>query len=347
MKNLKTRGRLAASLALVAAVAVGSLVGGAATGRAATGFTVDLQPLIGTPGVNLEIPQVTFGGKIGYHLFIQNTGDSSTQHVSIVVTSDLATFLDADNPACAQGATTKQMICTPPGATLNPGDTFEVNFRFTAPSTETQVSTKAAITIAAQTVGGKKTKGTTLQESLPVLTDVKANGTKNDTFLRETESATTGALSNNNHRQNFGVTFPSTFLGDPFGVALSIHDNVGSICTDCLGVYTELKIPAASDAEQAGNPFYNDPVDGDPVFNPYSWSLNARYEASFKIDGLIHVDDANVAHVIPSCAVIGGAPTIVDTLCWDTFVTGLSAPGSLKELRATGRGLENGKIGAF
>jgi len=77
MKSCKRSGRAGVTAAVLAAIAA-VLVGGASTGRAATSFTISLDPLIGTAGVNLAIPQVSYGGKIGYHLVVINSGDSTT-----------------------------------------------------------------------------------------------------------------------------------------------------------------------------------------------------------------------------------------------------------------------------
>jgi hypothetical protein len=204
------------------------------------------------------------------------------------------------------------------------------------------VTTTASLTIAAQTVG-KKNNGTTLQSSV-ALVELSADGVQNDTYLRKNESASTSNLSNM-HKQNFGVTLPTALLLDPFGIAVSIHDDLGAICATCLPYHTELTIPAASDVAQAGNPFYSDPDVGDTVFNPYGWKMSARYASNSTPDNVIHVDDDNIEHVVPACSAIGGAPTVADPLCWDSFVTGLSAPGNEKRADTTGRGLENGKIG--
>src|SRR4051812_8781097 len=147
----KTWRRFATSAAVISVAIASAVVGGASTSQAATGFIVDLQPQVGTP--NNTVSVVSRGAKIGYHLFIQNSGDSTTQHVTIVVRGVTATFLDADNPLCGPGPTTDKMVCTPTGATLAPGDTFNVNFRFVAPAAGDSVSTTAAITVSAQTVG--------------------------------------------------------------------------------------------------------------------------------------------------------------------------------------------------
>ena len=165
-------------VAVVLAAIAAALVGGASTGRAATSFTITLDPLIGTAAVN-EIPQVSYGGKIGYHLVVTNSGDSTTQHASIVVTSDLATFSDSDNASCAANPKdAHQMVCTPFGGTFVPGETFDVHLRFTAPASGAQVSTSASISVAAKTVGGTNNNGTTLATSQPpVLTNIVAGTT--------------------------------------------------------------------------------------------------------------------------------------------------------------------------
>ena len=254
--------RFGAVLVVLSAAIAAALGGGTSTGRAATSFEVTLKPLIGTSAIN-EIPQVSYGGKIGYHLHISNSGDSTTQHASILVTSNLATFSDSfDTTNCAVNPKdAHQMVCTPFGGTFVPGATFDVDLRFTAPATGPaggeQVSTTGSISVAAQTVGGNNSKGTTLTQTAPVLTNIVENATKADTFLHGNENAATGNLSTA-HPQNFGVKLPASLLGAPFGVALSIHDNVGTpICTTCLPSWTSLTIPAASLVTLAGNPFYD------------------------------------------------------------------------------------------
>ena len=333
MINGLKRWRLFGGLVLVVSVA---LMAGASSGRAATSFVIDLQPLIGTTGEN-EIPQVSYGRKIGYSVHVANDGESTTTQVQIRVTSDAATFADADNPACVVNpSNARQMICTPTGGSLKPGDTFDTNLRFTAPASGTQVSTVASIVIAAQSVGGKKNNGTTLQSSDPVLTNLVAGSDKEDTYLRQNEAAATGGL-NPNHPQNFGVQLPSTLLGAPFGVALSVHDHVGTpICATCLTSFTTLTIPAAASATMLGNPFY----DG-ITLNPYAWSMKAQYAMGFNLTGIFHVDDTGATELLPSCASIGGAPTAADPLCWDTLTQNKGS----KTVAGTGRGIENGKIG--
>src|SRR3954447_24091498 len=189
MSKLKPRKRIALTIGVILAVMIGGVAGGTGTGNAAPSFNITLAPLIGTTDFN-AIPQVSYGGKIGYHLHIDNNGDSTTQHASIVVTSNLGTFSDTSDTAnCAVNPKdSHQMVCTPFGGTFAPGATFDVNLRFTAPATGPaageQVSTTAAITVSAQTVGGNKSNGTTLQQTSPVLTNIVENTTKADTYLR-------------------------------------------------------------------------------------------------------------------------------------------------------------------
>ena len=170
MKSSKPLWRFGAVLVAVSAAIAAALVGGASTGHAATSFDITLAPLIGTSDVNV-IPQVSYGGKIGYHLHVRNSGNSTTQHASILVTSNLATFSDSsDTTNCAVNPKdAHQMVCTPFGGTFVPGATFDVDLRFTAPATGPptgqQVSTSGSISVAAQTVGGNKNNGTTLAQS--------------------------------------------------------------------------------------------------------------------------------------------------------------------------------------
>jgi hypothetical protein len=338
MKSFKPLGRLGV-VAVVSAAIAAALVGGASTGRAATSFTIALDPLIGTAGINLAIPQVSYGGKIGYHLVVTNSGDSTTQHSSVVVTSDLATFADSDNASCAANPKdAHQMVCAPFGGTFAPGQTFDVHLRFTAPASGVQVSTFASISVAAKTVGGPDNNGTTVAKTPPLPTNIVAGTDKSDTYIRANENAGTGNLSTS-HPQNFNVQLPTTLFGAPYGVALSIHDNVGTpICGTCLTSFTTLTIPVASLLTTPGNPFY----DGINPNRPYSWSMNAQFPAGFKLTGIYHLEDGAFApDLVPSCASIGGGPTAGDPLCWDTRVQNKST----KLIESTGRGLENGNMG--
>src|SRR4051794_944552 len=108
----KTWRRFATSAAVISVAIASAVVGGASTSQAATGFEMTLEPQVGTETNTVTV--VSRGAKIGYHLVVRNSGDSTTQHATIVVTSDTATFLDADNLLCGAGSTTKTMVCTPP-----------------------------------------------------------------------------------------------------------------------------------------------------------------------------------------------------------------------------------------
>jgi hypothetical protein len=358
MESGKSLARVGAVLVVVSAAIAAALVGGASTGRAATTITLNLEPLIATSSeIENQIPQVSYGGKIGYHLEIKNTDTSTTPQVSITVTSPNATYLDSvatfnDAPTTCDaqsGSNGHVMVCTVPGGTLKPDDTLKADFRFQATTltSVTQVVTTAAISVAAKTVGGKNNNGTTLA-SEGVNTALVAGGDKEDTYLRKNEKAGTGNLSLPDHPQNFSVTEPPTLLGDPFGIAVSMHDSVGAppqcianSATECFGAKTQLTIPAASSILLGGNPFYNG-----TTFNPYSWAMNAQYPqgSSFKLHGVYHiVDGSHAFQQLLKCddPLVGGAPSVAYPICYDT----LDQITNKRMLIATGRGLENGGLG--
>lgn len=356
MKSCNHLGRFGAVLVVVSAAIAAVLVGGASTGRATTTLTVDLVPLIATSSeIENKIPQVSYGGKIAYHLTIKNSDTSTTPHASITVTSPNATYVDSDatfngvQTTCTaqSGSNGHVMECPIPGGTLTPGDTLEVDFRFQATTSTTvpQIVTKAAITVSAQTVGGKKSNGTLLASD-EVATDLVAGGDKNDTFLRGNENAATGDLGDS-HPQNFSVKTPGTLLFGPFGIAVSIHDVIGppAECathsiTACFGAFTQLKIPKASFVTAPGNPFYNG-----TTFNPYTWTMNAQYAngSNFKLHGVYHIEDGGAFQQLLKCddPLVGGAPSVAYPICYDT----LDQINNKKMLIATGRGLENGGLG--
>ena len=343
MKSRKPARRCVCLLVAVSGAIAAALAGGAGTGHAATSFTVALSPLIGTAEVN-EIPQVSYGGKIGYHLFVRNSGDSNTQHSSIVVTSNLATFSDSDSPSCTVNSKdAHQMICAPFGGTFVPGAIFEANLRFTAPSTGPpagqEVSTSASITVAAQSVGGSKNNGTTIATSDPVLTNIVENTTKADTFLHAKESAATSKVTDS-HGQNFGLTLPDVLLGGPFGIALSIHDITGQqLCGTCVLAYTQLSIPDASLVTTPGNPFYNG------VSNPYSWTMSAHFVSPYKFSAVVHIDDNGERHDLVTCQSLpGGNPTAEEPMCYDAASL-KTTNGNFKTISVQGKGIENGNIG--
>src|SRR6266542_3657809 len=240
MKSMNTRWLVRAA-GLVAVVVSVALAGAATNGRAAAALSIQLDPLIGSS--QNVIQQVSYGGKIGYGLNVQNSGDNVVTQVSVVVTSDLATYLDDDSPLCAGSG--NQMTCTPPNGKLAPGDGFTANLRFTAPGAGTQVTTHADITVAAQTVGGGNNQGTTVASSVPVVTTLGATSADSiSTYLRGNEGAHTGNLSPD-HQQRFEQQMPAGLLGN-FGSALSLLDQSGTpLCATCLPWFTAVTIPAA------------------------------------------------------------------------------------------------------
>jgi hypothetical protein len=343
MESGKSLARVGAVLVIVSVAIAAALVGGASTSRAATSFSFDFHPLIGTPAEN-EIPQVTYGGAIGYSIHIENNGDSNATQVFIrAKNTNGATFLDASNPNCGPNSNdTQQMICSVPGDTLKPGDTFDTNFRFTAPSTGAQVSMTVEVVIKAQSIGGKKNgnNGTVVSSSSPVLTNIVAGGDKADTYLRASEPAAT-----TNRPQHFSLLTPLTLLGNPFGVALSIHDHLEKLpgCSDCWPSYTELTIPDAALTSTEGNPFF----DG-TTSNPYSWSMDAVYTGGFQLHHVVHLDFNNQLTNVVSCASLVnpdtnplGNPTTGQPFCY----TNLQQFPNGKQLHAEGRAIENGGLG--
>jgi hypothetical protein len=329
-----------ATAALVLA-AVAALAGAAGSGRAATGIDVQLSPLIGS-GQNV-IQQVSPGGNIGYQLFVRNSGDSTVTQVTIRVASDAATYLDSAvsgsssiSPVCAGSGTT--LTCTPPAGKLSPGDQFTIFARFTAPAVappSDQITTTATVTVAARTVGGSQTNGTTIASSDPVVTATGAPRADSlSTYARGSEKSQTGQLSDL-HPQRFQVALPSTLLSNNFGVALSLTDQSGTpICPSCLAWRTKVTVPVASQVTNVGNPFY------DGTTNPYTWTMQSLYPPGFKLGGVAYLDDNDVLHFpIPACD--SATPSVSAPVCVDTLVQNRSA----KTLTASGRGIENGNFG--
>jgi hypothetical protein len=332
--------RLLAVLAVVGVTVVASLVGGVGAGRASTSFDVQLKALIAAGSGDL-VPQVSYGGKIGYELKVQNTDTSNTTHVQVVISVPSATFFDATDPSCAAAkGDSSTMICIPNGGTMNAGTTYTVDFRFTAPTSGSSVTATPTVSIAAKTQGSPGNNGTTVSTGNAVTVDLNADGSTNDTYLRAHEPASAGGP------QNFSTQLPVNLLGNPFGLELGIHNETGPpICATCLGVDTSLTIPAASLVGNVGNPFYFS--DGTTTtFNPYGWTMSATAPTSFKLTGVFHVDDAlNGADTpIPACAVLPlGGPTASFPVCYDTLTSKNKA--GVQNLAASGRGLENGRVG--
>jgi Domain of unknown function DUF11 len=326
----RSMSRLLVVAALVGTGIVASLVAGVGVGHASTSFDVSLKALIAA-GSTDPVPQVSYGGKIGYELTVTNTDTSNTTHVQVVVDVPSATFFDATDPSCvAAKGNSSEMICVPNGGTMAAGSTYTVDFRFTAPTSGTSVTATPSVSIAAKTQGNPGNNGTTVATGPPVTVQLNADGSTNDTYLRHGENASAGGP------QNFSAQLPGTLLGSPFGLELGIHNQVGTVCPTCIGSFTELTIPAAS-AVGPGTPF--------GTTNPYSWSMSATTATSFKLLGVFHVDDtgAGTTSPIPACSALpGGGPTLADPVCYVTLTSKNKA--GVQTLTATGYGLENGKI---
>ena len=348
MKRWKTSHRVAAVFA-IAAITV-AILGIAGTGQAATAFTSTFEQSGGATTAN-TVAQVSYGGEIGYHLIVQNTGTTSTQHVSLVVTSDHATYKDSFakfngvvTPCGANPSDNHQMICSLPD-TLLPGDTLEATFRFTATSDTSfsDVKTTYALTVAAQTVGGNKNKGTTLDSKM-LKTVLVADEDIDNSFVRgghETVS-TTGTQLNpdpqNFNPQNFSFTTPTLLEHNIFAVAAGVHDiDTGGItdCATCLPWHTTVTVPLAAVAAASTNPFSN--------ANPYTWTMTAVYSPPFKVAGVAYRSDAGQTFFpIPTCdPAVPLTPS--NPVCVDPgSLVQLSSP---KTISATGKGIENGNLG--
>ena len=121
MKSCKPLGRLGVVAAVLAAIAA-ALVGGASTGRAATSFTITLDPLIGTAGVNSRSRKSRTAERSATTSSSPTRVTARRNTSSVVVTSDLATFSDSDNASCAANPKdAHQMVCTPFGGTFDAG----------------------------------------------------------------------------------------------------------------------------------------------------------------------------------------------------------------------------------
>ena len=319
--------RFLAVMAVAGAAIVASLVGGVGVGHASTSFTVDNTLLIAA-GSDDPVPQVSWGGKIGFETTVTNTDSSNATHVEFAFQVPGGSFFDATDASCkALKGDSSTMICIPNGGTMKSGASWTVDFRFTAPTSGTSVTTLSGVTVAAQTQGNPLNNGTLAQAGNPLTINLNSDGSVNDTYLRKNEGAGAGGP------QNFSTKLPVGLLGDPFGLELGIHNQNGQICPTCIGTFTELTIPAASTAG-LGTPF--------GATNPYSWTMSATTATSFKLLGVYHIDDSvgGTPVLIPKCGT--GGPTLGAPVCYDTLTSKNHA--GVQTLTATGRGLENGKI---
>jgi hypothetical protein len=230
---------IAAAVAVVMfCVAVGSAVGRSTE----TGASVVLAPLIGTS--SNDVQQVTFGGKIGFHLDVGNTGTSTFNHLVIVVDSDGATFSDSSRSECAKdpGDATR-MVCKL--AQMQGGAPhFTADLRFTAPSSGTEIHTTPSLTVDAKTQGSPGNNGTQTTTGAAVTTALvsSAGNSLVKTFARGKEALATAATL----PQHSQFTMPNTLLGGFYGVDTSVQETTAApLCTDCPAFVTILDIPAS------------------------------------------------------------------------------------------------------
>jgi len=360
VETLKNSRRFAAALVLIITGVASALAGSAGTGSAAPGLTLTFEPLIGTSSVN-EIPKVSYGRGIGFHLFIKNNGTNSTPQTSDVrVTSDSATYdsstatFNGTQITCAANPTnSKQMVCSLPTGKLLPGDTFEAFLRFIAPTDTTikRVSTTATLSTTAQSVGGNNNNGSTLGTgTLP--TDLVSDVTIDNAYLKQAEQVTTVGAFTSTHPQNFSLKTPPGLLNGAFGVAVGIQDKIAKPNDPCVGLLnfcTILTVPDAIFAESSpGVPFPGNPFYTGASTAPYTWTMDAKYTGGFTLTGVLHLDDNGVLQQVPSCASLvvpvtnpTGNPTAAAPLCYDHRTQ--DKPNKL--LHADGRGIENGGLG--
>ena len=229
---------LAAGVALVAfCMAVGS-AGGRST---ETGASVVLSPLIGT--TSNDVQQVTFGGKIGFHLEVSNTGTSTFNHLVIVVASTAGSFSDASQSNCkADPLDAKRMVCKLPQ--MQGGGAFSVDLRFNAPTSGSAVVTTPSLTVDAQTKGSSGNNGTTTTTGASVTTALvsSAGNSLVKTFAKNKEALETAATL----LQHSKFTMPNTLLGGFYGVETSVQETTGTpLCDKCPAFVTQLDIPAS------------------------------------------------------------------------------------------------------
>jgi hypothetical protein len=305
-------------IAVVAAASVAAL-SGASQGKAAAGMSVSLSPLIGTP--SNQVQQVTHGAKIGYHLEVANTGDSTANHVSIVVDSDFAAFSDSNRSECAvDPQNANRMICSLRRMTAG-SPPFSADLRFTAPSSGTAVVTTPSVTVDAQTVGGSGNNGTQTTTGASVTTALVSAAANSlvKTFAKEKETISTSASL----PQHSSFTLPNTLLGEYYGVPLSVQETTGTpLCDKCPGLVTDLQIPASLLPD---SPF--------SATSPFSFTITLEDEPpGYKPTGLYH-DGV----LVGMCSATPLGPST--HICLNSF------DPSKKRIVAKGIADQNGKIG--
>jgi hypothetical protein len=356
MRFLQVRRTLRRGAVFVAVAALAVLGAYAGSARASTSVTITIKTLIADGSAVVgQIPTVTLGGKAGYELYVKNNGSSTVTQATITVRSDVGTlsltggvadyvvvgqsFGAGGGVTCsALAGSTNTLVCTPPGGKMAPGDSFTVDTRFTAPSSmppSDTMTTRGEFTVAAQTVGGVNSQGTTIGSTDPnnALTTLTAGGGAFvNSYLLGNEQSATG---------HFGLGLPQTLLNTTFGIPASITDVstvLAPFCTSCAPNHETVTIPPASNAADPSNPFWNLQT---LLPNPYTWSMSATFTPPFKVQGVFYLaDGASSAVQLPSCLTTSLAPG-GQVLCVDSLVQN----NGTKTITATGRGIENGNLG--
>jgi hypothetical protein len=265
------------TMVAVGVLAAAAALGGASEGNAATAMSVVLSPLIGTP--SNQVPQVTFGGKIGYHLEVANTGSSTANHMTIVVESDVATFSDASRSECAADPqNAKRMICSV-RRMASGAPAFSVDLRFQAPSSGDAVVTTPSVSLDAQTVGGSGNNGTQTFTGAAVTTALVSSAVNSlvKTFAKGKETVSTSPSL----PQHSSFSMPTSLLGGYYGVPMAVQETAATpLCDKCPGLVTDLEIPASLLANSPFSPS-----------NPLSFTVTLQASAEpsgYKPTGLYH-----------------------------------------------------------
>ena len=236
---MKNRTLFTAAIAVVAfTVAVGSAGGKSSS----TGASVVLQPLIGTS--ENDVQQVTFGGKIGFHLDVTNTGTSTFNHLVIVVASTAGSFSDASQSNCAADPQdAKRMVCKIPQM-QGGAPRFSVDLRFNAPTSGSTVVATPSLTVDAKSQGSPGNNRTQTTPGDPVTTALvpSAGNSLVKTFAKGKEALETAATL----LQHSKFTMPNALLGGFYGVETSVQETTGTpLCAKCPALVTLLDIPAS------------------------------------------------------------------------------------------------------
>jgi hypothetical protein len=320
---MKKQTLFAAAIAVVAF----TVAAGSAGGRtSSTGASVVLKALIGTSAN--EVQQVTFGGKIGFHLDVGNTGTSTFNHLVIVVAVDAGSFSDSSQSrfCAADPQDARRMVCTL--KQMQGGGTFSVDLRFNAPTSGTSVTATPSVTVDAQTQGGSGNNGTTTTTGTPVTTALvsSAENSRVKTYARKTETLATGTTL----LQHSKFTMPSSLVGDPYGVETSVQEKATDtidppVCDKCPLFVTLLDIPASLTST---SPF--------SISNPFTFTVTLLpdgWPSGYVPTGLYH-DGV----LVPMC---DATPlSSITTMCLTSFKakkqTGIVAEG---------KAYQNGRIG--